>query len=207
MLLISMVVERPWIKLKEHDNLDEIKLAFTLGLVGGFFAVFMILCEFYLILKASAIILMIGGVIKELTTIMIGVSFFGDKLNVINTTGVCVVFSGVLMYKVVFHMEKTNKDKAAMEPVPTEELEEEMDFAAESLVEQVPSKSLYRDSRDKDSNGSLEVYEDEPKDGVLMPEQSVEMVEHGGDFHKRPLTRTMSHCSSGSRAGSENGIV
>jgi solute carrier family 35 protein C2 len=201
MLLISMVVERPWIKLKEHGNFDELSKAFALGLIGGFFAVFMILCEFYLILQASAIILMIGGVIKELTTIIIGVSLFGDQLNLINTTGVCIVFSGVLLYKVVFHINKNDK---AMEAVPTEELlnEEEMDFADEEIVESF-SKGSYHD---KDSDEELDDYEPTAGD-ELMPEQSVEMVEHGGDFHKRPLTRTISHSSSTSRADSTKEVV
>ena len=204
MLLISIVVERPWIKLKEHENFDELMSAFALGLIGGFIAVFMILCEFYLILKASAIILMIGGVIKELTTIMIGVSFFGDKLNIINTSGVCVVFSGVLIYKVVFHIEKKKKVMDTMEAVPTEEWEEELEFTTEALVD-TPRKP-FSDTR-KDSNAALDAYEDEPTDGVLMPEQTVEMVEHGGDFHKRPLTRTVSHDSSASRGSANSGIV
>jgi solute carrier family 35, member C2 len=106
MLLTSIIIERPWNKLRDQDNMEEVLRVFALGLVGGAFAVCMILCEFYLILHATAIILMIGGVIKELTTIVIGVSFFGDKLNTINITGVCIVFSGVLLYKVVFHLEK-----------------------------------------------------------------------------------------------------
>ena len=83
LLLFSLVVERPWRSADDvNDDVlaEKIRLAvaagmsrvFALGLMGGFFAVAMVLCEFYLILKASAIIMMIGGVIKEMTTIMIG---------------------------------------------------------------------------------------------------------------------------------------
>jgi solute carrier family 35 protein C2 len=32
----------------------------------------MVLCEFWLILKANAIVLMIGGVLKEVITILVG---------------------------------------------------------------------------------------------------------------------------------------
>jgi solute carrier family 35 protein C2 len=119
MFLLSMIIERPWIKLKDEKNTEELTKVFLLGLVGGAFAIFMILCEFYLILRANAIILMIGGVVKELTTIILGVSIFGDKLNILNTTGVCIVFSGVILYKIVFHMEKKNSETNDMEAIPT----------------------------------------------------------------------------------------
>ena len=73
MLLISLCVERPWNKFSaEEQTADELGRVLLLGLLGGFLAVSMVLCEFYLILHASAIIMMIGGVIKELTTIFIG---------------------------------------------------------------------------------------------------------------------------------------
>lgn len=122
MLFLSFVVERPWIKLREaNEENDGLLFVFMLGLAGGAFAVSMILCEFYLILRASAIILMIGGVIKELTTIALGVSIFGDTLNWINSVGVCIVFLGVLSYKVVFHYQKKELQTNGMESVPTQE--------------------------------------------------------------------------------------
>ena len=75
MLFISFVIERPWIALgsmKDDGATNDLLRILTLGVCGGGFAICMILCEFYLILKASALVLMIGGVIKEMTTIAIG---------------------------------------------------------------------------------------------------------------------------------------
>jgi solute carrier family 35 protein C2 len=73
LLGISLIVERPWTKFAASEgNFDEVTRVVALGLVGGSFAICMVLCEFYLILHASAVILMIGGVIKEMTTILIG---------------------------------------------------------------------------------------------------------------------------------------
>ena len=115
---------RPWAKLSEAaagDNGDQLGFVFGLGLIGGVIAVSMILCEFWLILRASALILMIGGVIKELTTISIGVLVFKDRLNLLNSIGVCIVFTGVLSYKYVFHMQKREALADQMEAVPTEE--------------------------------------------------------------------------------------
>ena len=61
-------------------------------------------------MKSSAVVLMIGGVLKELTTIMIGVTVMKDQLNLTNSLGVAVVFSGVLLYKVSHHLEKKEKE-------------------------------------------------------------------------------------------------
>lgn len=87
--LTSLVIEKPWNKFHydptQDENYDptvaidytaqyrkEILWVFGLGATGGCIAVMMILCEFYLILHSSAVIMMIGGVIKEMTTIVIG---------------------------------------------------------------------------------------------------------------------------------------
>jgi solute carrier family 35 protein C2 len=79
MLFMSCLVEQPWNKfghtMQDNDNghyRSEMVGILGLGLLGGTVAVLMILCEFYLILHATAIILMIGGVLKEMITILIG---------------------------------------------------------------------------------------------------------------------------------------
>jgi solute carrier family 35 protein C2 len=106
MLFVALLVERPWVRLAGYSLEETIKM-FGLGLFGAFFAISMILCEFYLVLHASAIILMIGGVIKEMITIFVGVVFFGDPLNLLNVMGCLVVFMGVIVYKVSYHLNKS----------------------------------------------------------------------------------------------------
>ena len=169
MFLLSIVIERPWIKLRNVDNDNELLTVLILGLLGGTFAIFMILCELYLILRATAIILMIGGVVKELTTIVIGVSIFGDKLNITNTTGVCIVFSGVVMYKVVFHLEKKDTQTTdMMEAVPTEEQpDEEVMFTDE-------------DDAILDGNGTGEIQHRgrDNEEKLNIPEYNLELAEH-----------------------------
>jgi hypothetical protein len=49
--------------------------------------------------------LMIGGVLKEMVTIFIGVTFFHDILNRINMSGCAVVFLGVSLYKMSHYMD------------------------------------------------------------------------------------------------------
>ena len=109
MIFISFAVERPWNDFMQMDAHD-LRWVLILGFGGGLIAISMILCEFYLILEASAVILMIGGVLKEMVTIVIGVTLFGDDLNSTKIFGMCIVFSGVILYKIVFHLEKEEKE-------------------------------------------------------------------------------------------------
>lgn len=60
---------------------------------------------------------MIGGVLKELTTILLGVTVLHDKLNMINSLGIAVVFSGVLLYKASLHFNDAEKDNSTDENV------------------------------------------------------------------------------------------
>merc|ERR1712238_238900 len=171
MLLLSIIIERPWIKLKDEKNVHELLRVSLLGLLGGFFAVFMLLCEFYLILRASAIILMIGGVIKELTTIMIGVSIFGDQLNILNATGVCIVFLGVVIYKIVFHLEKRNGEIYNMEAVHSDDddddvFDEEVLFVDE-IIDNKTGEIHQKKSLQIDDSGQ-----------TALPGYSIELVEH-----------------------------
>jgi solute carrier family 35, member C2 len=105
MLFMSMILERPWTKFESFSFLANLEVI-GLGLFGAVFAICMILCEFYLIMFSSAIILMMGGVIKELITIIMGVTFFEDELNRINVAGCIIVFLGVVVYKINFHLDK-----------------------------------------------------------------------------------------------------
>jgi len=144
MLILSMVIERPWTKLWNPDNgMDGgesekyfLLTVLGLGILGGTMAIAMILCELYLILKASAIILMIGGVIKELMNIIIGVSLFGDKLNLTNSAGVCVVFAGVVLYKVVFHVQKNEGQISGMQVLPSEDTLDNGEYVEDAFVDE-----------------------------------------------------------------------
>lgn len=77
MLIMSFIIERPWTSLgpKQGDYFSDFEngtKTIATGLVGAFIAIAMVLCEFWLILKSNAIVLMIGGVLKEMITIFVG---------------------------------------------------------------------------------------------------------------------------------------
>mmetsp|Transcript_39902 Transcript_39902/g.93660 ORF Transcript_39902/g.93660 Transcript_39902/m.93660 type:complete len:356 (-) Transcript_39902:185-1252(-) len=112
MILLSIIIEKPWVQLSPgvsdyfstfENSLHTVGLTF----LGASFAVAMVLAEFSLIMQSSAMILMIGGVLKELITIFLGVTIFKDELVIINEMGIVIIFTGVIMFKIVFH----KKDK------------------------------------------------------------------------------------------------
>jgi solute carrier family 35 protein C2 len=74
MLFVSLCIEKPWEALSSgyFETVGEGFWTLGMGLIGASFAVAMIICEFYLIMRANAIVLMIGGVIKEMITIIVG---------------------------------------------------------------------------------------------------------------------------------------
>lgn len=109
MLLTSLALERPWEKFggtTYFDTWGDGLKTLAMALLGAFFAIAMVMCEFWLIMKSNAIVLMIGGVCKEMITISVGVLAFGDVLNGINLAGFFIVFSGVVLYKVSHHLAK-----------------------------------------------------------------------------------------------------
>eukprot|EP00957_Ditylum_brightwellii_P178244 13576435-Ditylum_brightwellii.AAC.1 len=80
----SREMSHQWYKLSDkhyfdttHTSIETIEL----GLDGAMLTITMIMFEFYLIMKSSAIVLMIGGVIREMVTILVGITVFGDALD------------------------------------------------------------------------------------------------------------------------------
>eukprot|EP00804_Cyclotella_cryptica_P019158 CCRYP_017810-RB/>CCRYP_017810-RB protein AED:0.08 eAED:0.08 QI:122/1/1/1/1/1/5/539/317 len=77
MMLLSVALEDPVVKLSPQNgdffiDFNHTMKTISLGLTGATIAIAMVLCEFWLILKANAIVLMIGGVLKEVITILVG---------------------------------------------------------------------------------------------------------------------------------------
>jgi len=111
MLVLSAVIEKPWEKLSPKDTFyfstfENSMDTLLLAALGGSLAVAMVLAEFSLIMQSSAMVLMIAGVVKELITVAVGVTVFKDELGIINELGIVVIFSGVILYKYVFHLKK-----------------------------------------------------------------------------------------------------
>ena len=105
MLCVSCLLEQPWIRLAHRSMEQNLYDLFFLGTIGATIAIIMITCEFWLIMKSNAIVLMIGGVLKEMITIFVGVTYFGDELNRVNAIGCFVVFVGVIYYKITHHVD------------------------------------------------------------------------------------------------------
>ncbi|EST08311.1 Triose-phosphate transporter domain protein [Kalmanozyma brasiliensis GHG001] len=72
----------------------------TIGLMAGpgFLAFGMNLSEFALIKRTSVVTLSVAGIFKEVLTIALASSVFGDELTPINVTGLCITLLGIGMY-------------------------------------------------------------------------------------------------------------
>ncbi|SJX65560.1 related to YMD8-putative nucleotide sugar transporter [Sporisorium reilianum f. sp. reilianum] len=72
----------------------------TVGLIAapGFLAFGMNLAEFALIKRTSVVTLSVAGIFKEVLTIALASSVFGDELTPINVTGLCITLLGIALY-------------------------------------------------------------------------------------------------------------
>lgn len=100
MIFGSLLIEN-WKKLFTSPFFSNASSSFhTIGLLvlPGFIVFCMNLCEFSLIQRTSVITLSVAGIFKEILTIMISSTVFGDELTPINVTGLCVAILGIILY-------------------------------------------------------------------------------------------------------------
>jgi len=121
MLLMSFSTEKPWVQLGPGSeknyfvNAHEAFKILGMAVGGASLAIFMIMSELWLIMEGSAIILMVGGVIKEIFTILVGVILFKDSLDLMNIVGCLIIFSGALLFK-LSHLRQKREAAQSKEP-------------------------------------------------------------------------------------------
>ncbi|KAH7292071.1 hypothetical protein KP509_29G050600 [Ceratopteris richardii] len=121
---VLSVASEPWHKLREHpffDTYDDAIKSVLLLLLGGSLAFFMVLAEYFLISKTSAVTLTVAGVVKEVVTIMVAVIFLGDDFSVMKGVGLGVIMLGVCWYnwfKYQKFKEGTPGDDVGSEKLP-----------------------------------------------------------------------------------------
>eukprot|EP00571_Detonula_confervacea_P007491 CAMPEP_0172316452 /NCGR_PEP_ID=MMETSP1058-20130122/28265_1 /TAXON_ID=83371 /ORGANISM="Detonula confervacea, Strain CCMP 353" /LENGTH=403 /DNA_ID=CAMNT_0013030761 /DNA_START=188 /DNA_END=1399 /DNA_ORIENTATION=- len=176
MLLLSFILERPWNALgPEHGDyfidFEHGMKTISLGLSGAFIAIAMVLCEFWLILNSNAIVLMIGGVVKEMLTIFVGVTFFGDNLNLVNVSGIVVVFLGVFLYKVTYHLsnlEKANLSSDTENNTHFSRLSSNDIFIEENASARLGKRSHVGKNSDPDITLTFKIDDEDIDEEVLM---------------------------------------
>jgi len=124
---------------------------------------------------------MIGGICKELITIFIGIYFFHDSINIINQIGFCIVFIGIIFYKVMFHLghDKDEESKDTIKNIvgsndddmrqliSSQDDTEEIRFEHIELVED-RKKSTTNKRHRIGSRSSSEGYDDDPSDDEIV---------------------------------------
>ncbi|PWN43683.1 TPT-domain-containing protein [Ceraceosorus guamensis] len=100
MISVSAAVEN-WGEMfssKFFEGLGNTVRTLALAIVPGAFAFCMNLSEFALIQRTSVVTLSVAGIFKEVSTIFISSTVFGDELTPINVTGLCIALVGIGLY-------------------------------------------------------------------------------------------------------------
>eukprot|EP00547_Thalassionema_nitzschioides_P005467 CAMPEP_0194205036 /NCGR_PEP_ID=MMETSP0156-20130528/4383_1 /TAXON_ID=33649 /ORGANISM="Thalassionema nitzschioides, Strain L26-B" /LENGTH=298 /DNA_ID=CAMNT_0038931191 /DNA_START=372 /DNA_END=1268 /DNA_ORIENTATION=+ len=108
--------------------------AITIGFSNGLMAIPLMVAEYAIIVKSSAIVLMIGSVCKEILTIVLGVYIFHEAMTHRAWVGFAVVTCGAILYKLDKMKEKRKKCQ------PIVEKDEE---AVRDITSAVTEQSLY----------------------------------------------------------------
>lgn len=98
---VLSLASEPLNKLSEHPFFDTYLNAMKsllLLLLGGSLAFFMVLAEYLLISKTSAVTLTVAGVVKEVVTIVVAVVFLHDGFSALKGVGLAVIMIGVVWF-------------------------------------------------------------------------------------------------------------
>lgn len=118
---ILSITTEPLHKLAEHPFFDTyhdaIKSSLLL-LLGGALAFFMVLAEYLLISRTSAVTLTVAGVVKEVVTIVVAVVFLGDDFTAIKGAGLAVIMVGVCWFNWFKYKKFRHGDHVEFEKLP-----------------------------------------------------------------------------------------
>lgn len=108
----------------------------TIGLIAapGVLAFGMNLAEFALIKRTSVVTLSVAGIFKEVLTIALASSVFGDELTPINVTGLCITLLGIGLYNYLkYRLITRGADSVGQEISGLNELGESIRSRASSM--------------------------------------------------------------------------
>ncbi|KAI8322185.1 TPT-domain-containing protein, partial [Martensiomyces pterosporus] len=101
MLLFSLILEHPFTEISKNKNVETAHDAVFIALMmiaGGVLAFSMVLSEFFLISRTSVVTLSIAGMLKEVVMVGVAHLVFGDKMTLVNASGLLVALFGIGMY-------------------------------------------------------------------------------------------------------------
>ncbi|KAJ1963911.1 hypothetical protein GGI12_001760 [Dipsacomyces acuminosporus] len=101
MFLFSLALEHPFTEISKNQNMNTRQGAVFIAFMmigGGILAFGMVLSEFFLISRTSVVTLSIAGMLKEVVMIGVAHLVFGDKMTLVNASGLLVALFGIGMY-------------------------------------------------------------------------------------------------------------
>ncbi|KAJ1678317.1 hypothetical protein EV182_004305 [Spiromyces aspiralis] len=123
MFTLSIAFEGPWQMLSVVESKGHIGLLRLTGMMaaGGVLAFVMVLSEFGIISRTSAVTLSIAGIFKEVLTVIFSVMTFQDKLNYVNVVGLGVALTGIILYNMYKLRLMSTAAVSASQPRPVTE--------------------------------------------------------------------------------------
>ncbi|EFJ24231.1 hypothetical protein SELMODRAFT_54925, partial [Selaginella moellendorffii] len=98
--IFSLILE-PWHELAEtswFDSRSRVMESTIVMLLGGTLAFFMVIAEYLLIIKTSAVTMTVAGVVKEVVTVVAAIICFQDEFTLLKGIGFFVIVVGVALY-------------------------------------------------------------------------------------------------------------
>lgn len=153
----------------------------TMGLIAapGVLAFGMNLAEFALIKRTSVVTLSVAGIFKEVLTIALASSVFGDELTPINISGLCITLLGIGLYNYLkYRLITRGADSVGQEISGLNELGESIRSRASSIFHIGGGSASNAPRRGGGSANSANGYEhlsgnvaDDDEDALLFDEQ------------------------------------
>ncbi|XP_024535354.1 probable sugar phosphate/phosphate translocator At1g06470 [Selaginella moellendorffii] len=119
--IFSLILE-PWHELAEtswFDSRSRVMESTIVMLLGGTLAFFMVIAEYLLIIKTSAVTMTVAGVVKEVVTVVAAIICFQDEFTLLKGIGFFVIVVGVALYnwfKYEAHIQKKDRqDQSGIE--------------------------------------------------------------------------------------------
>ncbi|KAI4471890.1 solute carrier family 35 [Holotrichia oblita] len=165
----AMWIEGPRIMEQMHvfssQNLESYFTLFAKVLVGAFIAFFMEVAEVLVVTYTSSLTLSIAGIGKEILILVLAVLWNGDRMSIVNATGLFVCLTGIVAH-VVHKIGNAQQAAAGADGFPTRVYEKDTstgderdEMSSKSLMEKAPASFLVSDSEaEGDQNDSMDLF-------------------------------------------------
>ncbi|EAU91556.2 triose phosphate transporter [Coprinopsis cinerea okayama7 len=138
------------------------QIAWTTGCLTapGVIAFCMVLSEFYIIHRTGILPMSIAGIAKEVSTITLSAWFFGDKLTVLNMTGVGITVCGIGLF--TYHKYRKSMESTVPLDAHGNPVSESDEYLEGGDAEETAHLTEFPRSEEDDEDGSMSAERSRP---------------------------------------------